>query len=146
MVVGVVNVDAFKRDGFVKIEQAVPAEIADAARHLLWTQIGLSADDPASWTAPVVWTADLTGAGAFGQVGGQRPARRGPGPDLRNRRLASAGLAGQRPGPVSRQVRPRGTGAGTSMPTPRCRAGSGRSAAGRDTVLVLTLLSEVGPD
>ncbi|CQD07469.1 mitomycin antibiotics/polyketide fumonisin biosynthesis protein [Mycolicibacterium conceptionense] len=65
MVVGVVDVDAFERDGFVKLEQAVPVEIADAARDLLWHQIGVRADEPASWTSPVVWAADLTGAGPF---------------------------------------------------------------------------------
>ena len=65
MVVGVVDVEVFKRDGFVKVEQAAPTEIADAARDLLWTQIGLSPDEPESWPGPVVWTADLTGSGPF---------------------------------------------------------------------------------
>lgn len=101
MVVVVVDVDAFKRDGFVKVEQAVPAEIADAARDLLWTQIGLSPDDPASWATAVVWAADLTGAGPFGQVVNSAPLAGALDQNLRNRRLAGPRVAGQHPGPVS---------------------------------------------
>ncbi len=145
MVVGVVNVDAFKRDGFVKIEQAVPAEIADAARHLLWTQIGLSADDPASWTAPVVWAADLTGAGAFGQVVGSAPLA-----DALDRICGTGGWLprgslGNIPVrfPVDPPAQDRGWHVDANTPLP----GGQWAVSGRPhTLLVLTLLSEVGPD
>ncbi|WP_026256411.1 hypothetical protein [Mycobacterium sp. 155] len=63
-----IDVDAFIRDGFVKVEQAVPCEIAEEARDLLWAQIGLAPTEPQSWKQPVVWTADLTGAGPFGEL------------------------------------------------------------------------------
>lgn len=63
-----VDVEAFVADGFVKVEEAAPRAAADAARSRLWRQLGLSADDPATWTQPVMWTADVTGAGPFGQI------------------------------------------------------------------------------
>lgn len=65
---GIIDVERFVRDGFVKLEAAVPRVVGDAARELLWQQIGLSPDDPAGWTEPVVWTADLTGRGPFGET------------------------------------------------------------------------------
>lgn len=64
----IVDVDAFVADGFAKVEAVVPREVGDAARQVLWRQIGLSPDEPSEWKAPVVWTADLTGAGPFGQI------------------------------------------------------------------------------
>ena len=63
-----VDVDAFKRDGFVKVEQAAPRETADAVRDKLWRQLGLSPDEPGQWTEPVRWASDLVGAGPFGEV------------------------------------------------------------------------------
>ncbi|MEO3874110.1 phytanoyl-CoA dioxygenase family protein [Nonomuraea sp. B12E4] len=64
----VVDVDRFVAEGFVKLEAAVPREVGDAARALVWQQIGLSPDDPAGWRQPVVWAADLTGHGPFGEL------------------------------------------------------------------------------
>lgn len=63
-----IDVDALVADGYVKIEQAAPQTVADAARALLWTQLRLSPDEPDGWSAPVLWTADLTGAGPFGEI------------------------------------------------------------------------------
>ena len=63
----VVNVEAFAEDGFVKVEQAAPRAVADAARAQLWRRLPVS-PDPATWTQPVLWTADLTGDGAFGEL------------------------------------------------------------------------------
>jgi hypothetical protein len=62
-----IDIDRFITDGFAKIEAIVPREVGDEARGLLWRQIGLSPDDPTGWTKPVVWAADLTGHGPFGQ-------------------------------------------------------------------------------
>ncbi|UXA18503.1 phytanoyl-CoA dioxygenase family protein [Mycobacterium sp. SMC-4] len=67
-----VDIDAFTTDGFVKIEQAVPAEVADAARALLWRGLPVSPEDPSTWTEPVLWTADLTGQGPFGAIVGSK--------------------------------------------------------------------------
>lgn len=63
-----VDVEAFLADGYVKVPEAAPAHVADEARALLWAQLGLSPDDPASWTQPVMWASDLTGAGPFGEL------------------------------------------------------------------------------
>ncbi|MGW4098996.1 MULTISPECIES: phytanoyl-CoA dioxygenase family protein [unclassified Mycobacterium] len=145
MVVGVVNIDVFQRDGFVKIAQAVPAEIADAARDLLWRQIGLSPDEPASWKNPVVWAADLTGAGPFRQVVSSAPLA-----DALDRICGTGGwlprgALGNIPVrfPVDPPAEDRGWHVDANTPLP----GGEWAVSGRpSTLLVLTLLSEVGPD
>lgn len=48
------QIDQFITDGFVRIEQAFPRELADAARAILWKATGCSEDDPATWTQPVI--------------------------------------------------------------------------------------------
>ena len=140
-----VDVDAFVADGFVKVAQAVPRSVADAARSALWSQLGLSPDDPSSWTSPVCWTADLTGAGPFGEL-------------ARTRRLADALDAVCGPGgwmargalgnivvrfPVAPAAEDRGWHLDLNTPQPD---GSWLVSARPHTVLVLTLLSEVTMD
>jgi hypothetical protein len=49
------QVQAFARDGFVKVAQAFPRELADTCTTLLWQHIGADPDDPASWPGPVRW-------------------------------------------------------------------------------------------
>lgn len=44
----------FIRDGFVRIDDAFPRELAAAAREVLWRDSGCDPDEPASWTRPVV--------------------------------------------------------------------------------------------
>ena len=44
----------FVEEGFVRIDHAFPRSIADDARQLLWGGTGFDADDPATWTEPVV--------------------------------------------------------------------------------------------
>lgn len=44
----------FIRDGFVKIENAFPRQLASAGRAILWRDTGCDPDDPATWTRPVV--------------------------------------------------------------------------------------------
>ncbi|WP_102141837.1 mitomycin antibiotics/polyketide fumonisin biosynthesis protein [Mycobacterium hubeiense] len=140
-----IDVEAFVRDGFVKLEQAVPRGIADAARDLLWKQIGLSPHRPESWTQPVVWAADLTGEGPFGQL-------------ARSARLASAldqlcGQSGWLPRnalghiPIRFPVSPPADDRGWHIDLNTPVSADAWAVSGRPhTMLVLTLLSAVGPD
>jgi len=135
----------FYRDGFTKIEQAAPREVADAARELLWQQLGLSPDEPESWTEPVRWAADMTGAGPFGEL-------------CRSPKLAAAlddicGVGGWQPRlvlgnvpvrfPVCPPADDRGWHIDANTPLPD---GSWAVTGRPHTLLLLTLLSEVGPD
>jgi len=142
---GVVDVERFVADGFVKLEASVPREVADAARELLWRRIGLSPDDPDGWTQPVVWASDTTGEGPFGEI-------------ARSPRLAQAldeicGVGGWRPRgalgtipirfPRVPPADDRGWHIDLNIAMPD---GSFRCGARSHTMLLLTLLSEVGPD
>ncbi|MBO3749715.1 phytanoyl-CoA dioxygenase family protein [Streptosporangiaceae bacterium NEAU-GS5] len=62
------RVEQFVRDGFVPLRQAVPREVGDQAREIVWRWIGLDPDDPATWTKPVVWATDHTGEGPFRRI------------------------------------------------------------------------------
>ena len=48
------EVAAFIEQGFVKIEEAFPREVAQEARTILWRDTGCNPDDPSTWTKPVV--------------------------------------------------------------------------------------------
>ena len=48
------QVAAYRRDGFVRLEQAFPRELALRCRDLLWEQIDEDPSDPSTWTRPVV--------------------------------------------------------------------------------------------
>ena len=139
------DLDAFVSDGFVKVAQAAPRSVADAARSELWQQLGLSPDDPQRWSAPVMWASDLTGAGPFGEL-------------TRSPQLAAAldricGTGGWLPRgslgnvpvrfPVSPPNDDRGWHIDANTPQPD---GSWAVTGRPHTVLLLTLLSEVGPD
>ncbi|GFG51354.1 mitomycin antibiotics/polyketide fumonisin biosynthesis protein [Mycolicibacterium agri] len=140
-----VDVVALERDGFVKIEQPELRGAADEARALLWRQIGLAPDDPASWTEPVRWAADMTGAGPFGTL-------------VRSEALAAAldqvaGVGGWVPRgslgnipirfPLPPTVDDRGWHIDANTPAPD---GSWAISGRPHTLLLLTLLSDVGPD
>ena len=43
----------FVTDGFVRIDGAFPAVLAEAARTILWRDIGCDPVNPATWTRPV---------------------------------------------------------------------------------------------
>jgi hypothetical protein len=140
-----VDLEAFKAYGFVKLEQAAPRSAADAVREKLRLQLGLSPDRPEKWTAPVRWAADMVGAGPFGEV-------------VRSPALSAAldaicGVGGWEPRgslgniPVRFPVAPpdddRGWHIDANTPLPD---GSWTVTGRPQTVLLLTLLSEVGPD
>jgi hypothetical protein len=44
----------FTRNGFVKIEQAFPRELALRAQDILWQATGVDKNNPATWTQPVI--------------------------------------------------------------------------------------------
>ena len=48
------QIEAFIADGYVRIDDAFPAELADECRAILWRDTGVDPDDPASWTKPVI--------------------------------------------------------------------------------------------
>jgi hypothetical protein len=51
--------EQFVRDGFVRIDQAFPAEVAAEARAILWHATGCDPDDPSTWTHPVIRLGDF---------------------------------------------------------------------------------------
>lgn len=140
-----VDVDAFCRDGFVKVAQPALRAVADRARAALWHQIGWAPDEPGQWSEPVRWAADLTGQGPFGHL-------------VRSPAVADAldrlcGVGGWQPRgalgnipvrfPVSPPAADRGWHIDANTPLPD---GSWAVSGRPQTVLLLTLLSEVGED
>lgn len=139
------QIQSFVSDGFVKLEAAVPREVGDQARELLWRQIGLSPDDPAGWTQPVVWATDQTGEGALGQT-------------IRSPRLAAAldqicGAGGWAPRHTVGMVPIRfpnvapADDRGWHIDANFGRPDGTWAVSGRpETMLLLILFSDVGPD
>ncbi|MBB5776928.1 phytanoyl-CoA dioxygenase family protein [Nonomuraea jabiensis] len=141
----IVDIDRFVADGFVKLEAASPREVGDAARALLWRQTGLSPQDPGAWREPVVWAADLTGEGPFGEL-------------IRSPRLAEAldelcGAGGWVPRgslgnvPIRFPHLPPADDRGWHIDANAAQPDGRYLCSGRpETMLLLVLLSEVGPD
>jgi hypothetical protein len=48
------QIQQFVRDGFVKIDEAFPRDLADHGRSILWRDTGCEEGDPATWTKPVI--------------------------------------------------------------------------------------------
>jgi hypothetical protein len=48
------QLDGYAQNGFVRIDAAFPREIADAARAILWKDLGCDPDDANTWTRPVI--------------------------------------------------------------------------------------------
>lgn len=48
------QINQFVHDGFVRIDHAFPRALADEARSILWKDTGCDADNPATWTRPVI--------------------------------------------------------------------------------------------
>jgi hypothetical protein len=141
----VVDVERFVADGFVKLEASVPREVGDAARAQVWRQIGLSPDDPAGWRQPVVWSADLTGEGAFGELTNS--------PRLRQALDEVAGPGGWVPRGALGNMPIRFPGLGSNddrgwhLDASVARPDGSWAVSGRpETMLLLTLLSDVGDD
>ncbi len=52
------QIEQFIEEGFVRLGQAFPRELADRGRAILWRHTGCDPDDPTTWTKPVVWLGD----------------------------------------------------------------------------------------
>jgi hypothetical protein len=48
------QISSFITDGFVRIDNAFPTELAEQGRAILWKATGCDPDNPATWTKPVI--------------------------------------------------------------------------------------------
>jgi hypothetical protein len=48
------QIEQFIADGFIRIDQAFPRELAEEARAIMWRDIACDPSDPATWTTPVI--------------------------------------------------------------------------------------------
>ncbi|MBC8164777.1 MAG: phytanoyl-CoA dioxygenase, partial [Bryobacteraceae bacterium] len=48
------QIEQFIQDGFVRVEKAFASRDAEEGRAILWKDTGCDADDPATWTKPVI--------------------------------------------------------------------------------------------
>ncbi|RYZ51651.1 MAG: phytanoyl-CoA dioxygenase [Sphingobacteriales bacterium] len=48
------QVEKFVKDGYAKIESAVPADICEQIRDILWRDTGVDRNDRSTWTKPVI--------------------------------------------------------------------------------------------
>jgi len=53
------QVESFITDGFVKLEQAFPSEVAAEGREILWRATGCDPQDRSTWTRPVLRLGEL---------------------------------------------------------------------------------------
>lgn len=51
---------AVRHDGYVRIDNAFPADVAAECRRILWADTGCDPDDPATWTRPVIRLGNYT--------------------------------------------------------------------------------------
>jgi hypothetical protein len=56
------QVEAFIEDGFVRIEDAFPREMADECREIIWRDLNADPGDPATWPRPVAVRPDYAQA------------------------------------------------------------------------------------
>ena len=52
------QVQQFIRDGFVRLDDCFPRDLADEGRELLWRDTGCDSHDPTTWTRPVIRLGD----------------------------------------------------------------------------------------
>lgn len=48
------QIEQFIHEGYVKLEQAFPSELAAACRQILWQDLPVDSNNPSSWTQPVI--------------------------------------------------------------------------------------------
>jgi Phytanoyl-CoA dioxygenase (PhyH) len=49
------QIDQFIEQGYTRLDQAFPRNLADRCREILWQDAGCDPADPSTWTKPVVW-------------------------------------------------------------------------------------------
>ena len=54
------QINAFVREGFIKIENAFPKALADECREMLWKATGCDPNDPDTWKEPVVRIGEMS--------------------------------------------------------------------------------------
>lgn len=89
------QIERFIADGFVRMDDAFPRELAEAARAILWKATGCSPDDPATWTQPVIRLGMFTEAPFIEAA--NTPGLHAAFDGLLGRGLASAGRGGHLP-------------------------------------------------
>lgn len=60
-------IDRFVKQGFVRLDDAFPREVAATAREILWKRTGCDPVDQSTWTKPVIWLGEQQG-GPFQQA------------------------------------------------------------------------------
>lgn len=83
---GAAEIDGFIDHGFLKLDQAFDPDLARRGRDELWTAMGLSPDDPATWTQPVVRLGSCRGPSSS-----RPPIRRASMPPMMHWRARGAG-------------------------------------------------------
>jgi Phytanoyl-CoA dioxygenase (PhyH) len=58
------QIEQFIQEGFVRIDEAFPRHLADEGRAIMWRDLPFDADNPASWTRPMIRLAGY-GGGPF---------------------------------------------------------------------------------
>ncbi len=53
------QIERFVHEGFLRIDEAFPRELADACRRILWLATGCAEDAPSTWTRPVVRVGEI---------------------------------------------------------------------------------------
>ena len=75
------QIEQFIADGYVKVDDAFPRVVADAARAILWKDTGCDPDDPSQcrWD---YWRVGVVAGAVAGEVGGVGAAGRAAGPGM----------------------------------------------------------------
>ena len=60
------QIDQFVQDGFVRLDNAFPRQLAEEGRAILWRDTGCDPNDSKTWTRPVV-RLGYYGQGRFGK-------------------------------------------------------------------------------
>jgi hypothetical protein len=66
------EIEQFVEDGYVLLREAFPREVAAEIRKFLWSEIGLSPDDPSQWTKPFIHIQKTFSHGPFREAFTQR--------------------------------------------------------------------------